>query len=122
MLDKNNIKGKESKLKEYALTSYMNYMQKYEKKLEKRFPSAMHIYRIFSDGIKSFYRDLKTFFRVRYILLGNEEELNVLTRREIELYHQMPKDMLKVAPVILLSALPFANYVVFPVAYVISLI
>ncbi|KAJ8932599.1 hypothetical protein NQ318_023381 [Aromia moschata] len=29
----------------------------------------------------------------------------------------MPKDMRKVAPVLLISALPFTNYIIFPLAY-----
>ncbi|XP_077301909.1 LETM1 domain-containing protein 1 [Arctopsyche grandis] len=118
LLDNNGPKGKkESKLRDFAMTRYMEYMKQYEQKLEKRFPSAMQVYRLFSEGIKSFYRDLKTFFRIRYILLGNEEDLSSLKRSDIELYNQMPKDMLKISPVLLLSALPFANYVVFPIAY-----
>ena len=32
-------------------------------------------------------------------------------------YFQTPKDMLRVGPVLLISALPFANYIVFPLAY-----
>ncbi|KAL1516612.1 hypothetical protein ABEB36_000502 [Hypothenemus hampei] len=40
-----------------------------------------------------------------------------LLRREIELYHQMPKDMIKVAPTLIFSALPFALYFVLPLVY-----
>lgn len=40
-----------------------------------------------------------------------------LLRREIELYQQMPRDMMKVAPVIIFSALPFAFYVLLPLIY-----
>lgn len=37
--------------------------------------------------------------------------------QNFRLYYQLPKDMMKIAPVLLISTLPFANYVVFPIAY-----
>jgi hypothetical protein len=32
----------------------------------------------------------------------------------------MPKDMIRVAPMLILSTLPFANYIVFPLVWVLS--
>lgn len=66
--------------------------------------------------LQDFYRDLKIFFSVIHKLNLTGKGLDSLTRKELEIYHQMPKDMIKVAPVLLLSALPFANYVIFPIA------
>lgn len=78
----------------------------------------MRVYRIFTVGLKDFVRDLKDYFRIIRLLNSPEKNrFQSLTRREIELYHQMPKDMFKVAPVLLLSPLPFAYYIVFPLAY-----
>jgi LETM1-like protein len=48
----------------------------------------------------------------------NKRGTDGLTRHELELHFQMPRDMIRVAPVLVLSALPFANYVVFPMAYI----
>lgn len=64
--------------------------------------------------MKDFYGDMKMYFKINSIV--NSKGLQALTRKEMELHNQMPKDMMKVAPVLLISALPFANYVVFPIA------
>lgn len=45
---------------------------------------------------------------------GNHSKL---LRRELELYHQLPKDMMKVAPVLIFSAFPFAFYILLPLIY-----
>lgn len=68
-------------------------------------------------GVKDFYRDMKRFLKVTRIANQSPDGMRALTRQEIEVYFQTPKDMFKVAPVLLISALPFANYVVFPLAY-----
>lgn len=39
-----------------------------------------------------------------------------MSYQELIVYYQTPKDLLKVAPTLLVSAAPFANYVVFPLA------
>uniref|UniRef100_A0A1B6C6Z9 Letm1 RBD domain-containing protein n=1 Tax=Clastoptera arizonana TaxID=38151 RepID=A0A1B6C6Z9_9HEMI len=103
--------------REYVLSRYMDFVQNYEAVLEKRFPAAIRVYRVFMVGIKEFYKDLKMFFSVVHKLNLTGKGLDSLTRKELEIYHQMPKDMIKVSPVLLLSALPFANYVIFPLAY-----
>lgn len=77
----------------------------------------MHVYRVFMVGVKDFYRDMKRFLKVTRIANESPDGLRALTRQEIEAYFQTPKDIVKVAPVLLVSALPFANYVVFPLAY-----
>jgi hypothetical protein len=102
-------------IKSYFIGRFFNYIQNYDKVLEKNFPSAMHVFRVFSIGVKDFFLDMKKFFKVTSIV--NNRGLRALTRKEMELFNQMPKDMFKVAPVLLVSALPFANYVVFPLAY-----
>jgi LETM1-like protein. len=107
-------KPKSTKLiKQYALSRYMQLVKSYEKVLEKKFPTAMHVYRIFMVGIKDFYRDMKYYFKI-YRRLSTPAGFTCLTRKEIELYHQMPKDMMRVAPMLILSTLPFANYIVLP--------
>lgn len=104
-------------IQQYALSRYMQFVQGYEKVLEKKFPTAMHVYRIFMVGIKDFYRDMKYYFKI-HRRLSTPAKFKCLTRKEIELYHQMPKDMIRVAPMLILSTLPFANYIVFPLVWV----
>lgn len=105
------------KFRFYIVNRYVEFLTKYEAVLEKRFPSAMQVYRVFMDGIKYFYTDVKDYLRIVTLLNIKGNTLTDLSRTEIELYYQMPKDMMKVAPVLILSALPLANYVIFPLAY-----
>lgn len=107
---KQNVQG-------YFLTKYLNYVANYEKVLEKRFPAAMNVYRTFVIGMRDLYRDMKEFVKVYKIANTSELHLRALNRKELEVFHQLPKDMKKVAPVFLISALPLANYVIFPLAY-----
>lgn len=100
----------------YVFTKYINYIKNYDKILETKFPAAMNVYRVFVVGVKDFYRDMKLFLKITRIANTSTLGLRALTRKELELYYQMPKDMFRVAPVLMLSALPFANYIIFPLA------
>lgn len=104
-----NIRG-------YVFTRYIDYVQNYEKVLAKRFPATMRVYRVFMDGVKDFFKDMKAMLKIKTIVALSPNGLKVLTRRELELNYQMPRDMWKVAPVLLLSAIPFGHYVIFPLA------
>lgn len=104
-------------VRQYLFSRFFNYIANYDKVLEKQFPSAMHVYRVFMVGVKDFYSDMKKYYKINAIQNSSEKGLRALTRKEMELWKQMPSDMMKVGPVLLISALPFANYVVFPLAY-----
>jgi hypothetical protein len=103
-------------VRQYFFTRFLTYISNYDKVLEKRFPAAMHVYRVFMVGVKDFYIDMKKYFKINAIKNSSEKGLKALTRKEMELFYQVPKDMMRVAPVLLISALPFANYVIFPLA------
>lgn len=107
---KRNVQG-------YVFSRFFDYVKNYDKVLEKKFPSAMHVYRVFLVGVRDFFNDMKKLVKITKIVYSHDNDLRCLTRKEIELYYQMPRDMKKVAPVLLISALPFANYVIFPLAY-----
>jgi hypothetical protein len=115
---KSLYKTESKKIRFYVVHRYLEYLKNYDKVLERSFPGAMRVYRVFTVGIKEFAQDLRDYFRiVRMLNTPQRDRFKNLTRREIELYHQMPKDMLKLAPVLILSTLPLANYVIFPIAY-----
>jgi hypothetical protein len=101
----------------YFIPRFFDYVSNYDKILAKEFPQAMQVYRTFMDGVKDFFRDMKNYLKCSKIVNNTPKGLSALTRKEIELYYQMPKDMMRVAPVLLISALPFANYVIFPLAF-----
>lgn len=77
----------------------------------------MRVYKVFKVGVKDFYKDLIQFFGIVKSIYTSSKTLYSLPRKDLELYHQMPKDMFKVGPVILFSTLPFAFYVVLPLVY-----
>jgi LETM1-like protein len=106
------------KVRQYVFSRFFNYISNYDKVLEQKFPSAMHVYRVFMLGVKDFYVDMKKYFKINGIVNSSGKGIRALTRKEMELFQQMPRDLMKVGPVLLISALPFANYVVFPLAYV----
>lgn len=100
----------------YALKRFVNYIKNYEHVLEKKFPGAMRVYRVFMDGVKLFGRDMVQLVKIRSKLAIGEKDYDTMTRRELELCHQMPRDMRKVGPLILISAIPFAHYATMPIA------
>ncbi|CAH1954152.1 unnamed protein product [Acanthoscelides obtectus] len=114
---KSIYKTEAKKIRVYAVNRYWEYLKNYDKILEKRFPAAMKVYRVFVDGVKEFMKDTKEYFRIVVILNKTNFDFSKLLRREIELYHQMPKDMRKVAPILLFSSLPFAFYILLPLVY-----
>ena len=105
------------KVQKFVFTRYFDYVKNYDKLLEKKFPTAMHVYRVFLVGVKELFSDMKKYIKVTKLVYTNGYDLRKLTRQEVELYYQMPRDMKRVAPVLILSSLPFANYVIFPLAY-----
>lgn len=77
----------------------------------------VRIYRVFADGLKLFINDLRDYFRIMQLIHTQGHTLSKFNRKDLELYHQMPKDMRKVAPVLVIAALPVVPYIFFPLAY-----
>lgn len=109
------MKNEKEKLRTYVVQRYIDYVKNYTNVLETRFPSAMRMYRVFSIGIKDFLKDLKTYISLRLKITKNGG-FSKMSRQDIELYEKMPSDMWKIAPVLILSAVPFGNYIIFPLA------
>ncbi|KAF5284675.1 hypothetical protein FQA39_LY16957 [Lamprigera yunnana] len=105
------------KIRFYVLHRTFEYLKSYNVTLERKFPRAMRLYRLFVEGMKDFYTDFKAYLKMVHSLNLGGNNLNNFTLKEIELYQQMPKDMRQIAPLLILSILPFANYVIFPIAY-----
>ncbi|XP_077268355.1 LETM1 domain-containing protein 1 isoform X1 [Temnothorax americanus] len=106
--------GKVANLKRYWFDRYMNYIKNYERTLEQKFPRTMQVYRVFSVGSRDVYTDLKRF--VIAIKKQGSNGVDSLTREELQLMHTMPRDLRKLSPLFLLSAVPFTNYIIFPLA------
>ncbi|XP_015591310.1 LETM1 domain-containing protein 1 [Cephus cinctus] len=116
--DNDSVKEKYTKVavfRKYWFSRYLDYIKNYEKTLEKNFPKTMHVYRVFSVGTKDFYVELKKFLLIKKKL--NIDGEHSLSRQELEINQTMPRDLLKISPVLLISAIPFTNYIIFPLAY-----
>lgn len=99
----------------YVFTRYFDYVRGYDKLLEKNFPSAMKVYRVFFEGVKEFFADMKRYLKITRIV--SFKGIKSLNRQELELYMKMPRDMFKMAPTLIFSALPMVGYAVFPLAF-----
>lgn len=93
----------------------MDYVRNYNKVIESKFPTALSVVRTFKCGLGEFYQDLKAYITV--IRKLNKGGIRSLTVKETELYHVMPKDMMKMFPTLLFSAVPLAGNAVFPLVY-----
>lgn len=109
------LRSEKEKMRTYVIQRYIDYVKNYTKVLENRFPTAVKMYRVFSVGIKDFLKDLKTYISLR-IRVTRDKGFSNMTRQEIELFQKMPADMFQIAPVLILSAIPFGNYIIFPLA------
>jgi len=49
--------------------------------------------------------------------LSSGKKVKDLSYKQLLIYFAFPKDLRKVGPTLLVASLPFANYIVFPVAY-----
>ncbi|CAK1588471.1 unnamed protein product [Parnassius mnemosyne] len=110
------FKNEKEKIRTYIVHRYIDYVKNYTKVIENRFPAAMHMYRVFSVGIKDFLRDLKTYISLR-LKITKDRGFSNMSRQELELFQKMPSDMWRIAPVLILSAIPFGNYIIFPLAF-----
>nr|XP_033331627.1 LETM1 domain-containing protein 1 [Megalopta genalis] len=108
-------KGKEknriSNIRTYWFNRYIDYIKNFDHILEKNFPETMKVYRMFRVGTTEFIREFKT-----YITLIHKSSKS-LTTEELKLTHTMGNDLQKMCPVLLVAAVPFTNYVIFPLIY-----
>ncbi|KAH8322192.1 hypothetical protein KR059_007174 [Drosophila kikkawai] len=104
-------------MQDYIFTRYFNYVKNYDKVLEKNFPKAMQLYRVFFDGVKDFFGDMKRFLKIARIANDSPQGIRALNRQELELYMQMPRDMMKVAPALIGCSLPMVGYAFFPLVF-----
>lgn len=107
--------GKVTDFRRYWFGRCMDYIKNYEAKLERKFPRTMHVYRVFSVGTRDVFADWKRF--ISAITKQRSNGTDSLTREQLQLMHTMPRDLKRLSPLFLLSAIPFMNYVIFPLAF-----
>jgi len=111
------LKVKSTETKTAIGNRYLNFLEKYQEMLGKKFPGTMQVYRVFVVGFKDFLTEVKDYLAIKKRVVTSSGGVKELSLQELEIYFFMPKDMVRVGPVLLFSALPLAQYLVFPIAY-----
>ncbi|XP_039602625.1 LETM1 domain-containing protein 1 [Polypterus senegalus] len=99
------------------VTKLKSANQRYERFLEGNFPRFYILYTTFFRGFQLLFRDAREFQRIQVKLAKQGVRRDQLPYREMELLRQFRRDIIKVAPLVLISIPPFANYFVFVLMY-----
>lgn len=113
---KTRIHEKQVDAEKYVFARFLEYMKNYDQIVAKKYPTAFKVYRVYMDGVKNCYNDMKDYLKIQGKLFGEPERIQTLTRKELEIYYHLPQDLRKVAPFIIISALPMVQYVTMPLA------
>uniref|UniRef100_A0A3P8X398 LETM1 domain containing 1 n=1 Tax=Cynoglossus semilaevis TaxID=244447 RepID=A0A3P8X398_CYNSE len=90
---------------------------KYEAFLKRRFPRFYQLYHTFVEGFKLLFSDIKEVRRIKTKMYSGGVEFRNLPYREMEKLRQFRRNMIKAIPLVVISAPPFANYLVFVMMY-----
>ncbi|XP_026881621.2 LETM1 domain-containing protein 1 isoform X2 [Electrophorus electricus] len=89
----------------------------YERFLQRHFPRFYVLYHAFKRGFRLLFQDVREVRRIKSGMLINNIDHQKLPYREMEKLRQFRRDMLKAIPLVIISAPPFANYLVFVLMY-----
>uniref|UniRef100_H3D4P5 LETM1 domain containing 1 n=1 Tax=Tetraodon nigroviridis TaxID=99883 RepID=H3D4P5_TETNG len=101
----------------YVGTKLQRLNTKYERFLKMRFPRFFQLYHTFVEGFKLLFRDAKEVQRIKTKMLADGVPFQDLPYRDMEKLRQVRRDLIKAAPLVLISLPPFANYLVFVLMY-----
>ncbi|XP_076460103.1 LETM1 domain-containing protein 1-like [Babylonia areolata] len=85
-------------------------------RLEKAYPTVFQIYKTFKTGLSGFVQDSREYYNVSTEVWSGHS-LRDLSRKELEILRQVPRDFVKIIPVLLVSLVPGGSGA-FPIAYV----
>ncbi|KAM4796047.1 LETM1 domain-containing protein 1 [Rhinophrynus dorsalis] len=91
--------------------------EKYERFLERKFPRFYLLYSTFMKGFRMLMTEAKEVARIKQKMNHQGIQFHQLSYREMEKVRQFRRDIIKAAPVVLISIPPFANYLVFVLMY-----
>ncbi|XP_054001605.1 LETM1 domain-containing protein 1 [Hylaeus anthracinus] len=114
-VERKKNKSRVSNIKKYWFNRYIDYVQNFTHVLERNFPWTVKMYRVFSIGTKDFVIEMKRYLSI--LKKQNIDGIRNLTLEELQLNYTMRKDLIRICPFILISAIPFTTYVTFPLAY-----
>ncbi|XP_077559856.1 LETM1 domain-containing protein 1 [Haemaphysalis longicornis] len=111
----NSIVKPIAKTVQYVISKFEFFLEGYDKIL-KKFPVAYRLHQVFLVGTRDLYQDIRSYMKISQDLKGGKS-VRELSRKELELYYQIPRDVLKVAPLLVVLSLPGTNFFMFPLIY-----
>ncbi|XP_053564194.1 LETM1 domain-containing protein 1 [Bombina bombina] len=91
--------------------------EKYEQFLERKFPNFFLLYSTFMKGFRMLLSEAKEVGLIKRKMKYQGLQFHQLPYREMEKLRQFRRDIIKAAPVVIISIPPFANYLVFLLMY-----
>lgn len=99
----------------YITDKFTSFVDSYEAKLQKKSPKTYDIYRTIKC-VRYIIADTHSYAVVsKDLWMGRE--LHTFTRKELEIYLEMPRHFKKIGPLLILAAIPFVGNLFFAVAY-----
>ncbi|XP_037569672.1 LETM1 domain-containing protein 1-like [Dermacentor silvarum] len=111
----NSIVKPLAKTGQYVFSKFKFFLEGYDKILRK-FPVAYRLHQVFVVGTKDLYQDVRTYMKISQDLRSGKS-VRELSRSELELYYRVPRDMLKMVPILTIISLPGTNFIMFPLIY-----
>jgi len=106
-----------SRLMRFFFWRYWWYLKKFQERVEKKMPKTFKMFRLFGSGFKEFALDFLDYVKLLVRLSLPSVKLKEQTYRNLQIYHYMPWDMLRVSPMLIVSAIPFGQNVALPIAF-----
>ncbi|KAK7113142.1 LETM1 domain-containing protein 1-like [Littorina saxatilis] len=103
-------------IKRYLVDTTLGIINSSSSRLEKAYPTVFQIYKTFKTGLSGFTQDSREYYNVSTELWSGRS-LRELSRAQLEILRQVPKDFIKIIPVLVVSFLPGGSGA-FPIAYV----
>nr|XP_027203345.1 LETM1 domain-containing protein 1-like [Dermatophagoides pteronyssinus] len=105
-----------SGFRRYLLDKIRLLINRYERLMLTNFPSTYRMLQMFTVGTKEFSYDVFEYMRISKDL-AIDKSVQDLTYKELMIYMKTPKDIRKMTPFLLITALPLAQYVSIPLAF-----
>lgn len=99
--------GPPTKAWRYLINRFSQLVDKYENRLEKKAPKTFNVYKTIKS-VRYIASDTKDYLTVTRDMWSGRE-LHTFSRRELEIYQELPKDMLKIVSLLLLASIPFVG-------------
>uniref|UniRef100_H3AUE4 LETM1 domain containing 1 n=2 Tax=Latimeria chalumnae TaxID=7897 RepID=H3AUE4_LATCH len=112
-----STKTKQKSLSSLIKSKAKSISERYERFLERRFPRVYVLHSTLFTGFRLLISDAKEVKRIREKMAAQKLKFEQLPYREMESLRQFRRDIIKAAPLLLISIPPFANYLVFVLMY-----